>query len=1418
MANFRSPFFQNIVFFSFNHFEISVWAEVFTPMAPGDLENLSAAQIEPMFLQSIALYRVSLSLGLDFIDFSRFCRVPGDIVQFAVRLPFPAPPVFSKANRLKEVLRPFLGNPHFCDLNEGNHMGFFYRLSGKYTFNENLAYIYRFDDFNGGFLHSYPMGRLKSGANIRIHIKTPGPVQKRMAKQGIINHLVVGSETMFLADVNLESAGTNSLNHVFAGLVRGLPPHHAEDFITIIDQLALFLQQSSYTAMLLLVDRLNKKPDAEFLNYLLEAPGIPNILLICFDATEGIMSFDLELNENPVNWVAEYFGYGRTEMDANEIRVLKTIATIPVSVPWNRLHAFFPTNDVVVIETLVRRKQLRVSSGKVLLGNTLPALNLEITRDEENLILESFLKTEAATYPGVRIGYLIRTKQLEELKATLKEYLESDTGFDVEFPDWETLVSKNSELFLQDMEIAALVLGVLVEGNNTAAARVLVDMFHITDVGDMPQHKSEYFGHFLLFAARLCHVEKDHLNMGKWLDAASARWGRNIPKLLVDPFHYLKFLSLERKSDKDGANRHFKSITSELYKKRASLLKSDRYIYGGRYARAEHLLQETGDFFNRHHFTWDEIETRNQQAKLARQRAAFAEAEKVYKNIFLKSEMKNYPLLSAYIAVDLGNLYWTQDNFNRANTWYRKALRLCQEQGNINGINTVEFNLAEITKIDGHWEETKSCLESIIKHDKEHGTVASLAVDYYNIAHLEFLKHNISQALECLENASTLFKQKENVAGLVECEILKLQIELLRENGVIDWRGLKKLVNEETLEHDLKIALSVMEMVAEDTARRNGAVIARIAVSFQSRTVQYQWVAALLHRYRSSELLDLLKILSMDLSKDAKNYYFYEYYYIFYSYFYSFDPSHSLQTDGSDNGSETERNQFTEVYYFFLRNGRTPAPGIAKNKQVLDDRTAAYNLFKCVELVEDYQNWQIPEDFFNSLVFELRKMVPVDLLRLCIYERGDGTTANRVNSETTRPLFDFSKTFSGSHPFRELTGEIMEDAYSRLEQLTLTPDTVKKMYHCREKVFYVFNLTRVILWKLSESLFGVLLLAFDNPGYNDQDFYPRHNEFLQNFGILIHRYYDTVYRLNLKLGFIIGESPAVKKLKEQILKVSKVDFSLLIRGESGSGKELVAKAVHLLSQRSGQPFVAVNAAAIPENLLEAELFGYKKGAFTGANENKTGLIESASCGTLFLDEIADLSINLQAKMLRVLQEKEIRRLGENKTISVDIRLVCATNKDLKQLILSQQFREDLFFRIQDLTIQVPPLRERIEDIPLLVCHFLKKYSFTITDKKELQRIFYYFCDRTWTGNIRELESSVKRLITYYPDFEMECQHMPLSTGTSLNTARDQLEESMVIKALKDNRWNKIEAAASLKISRQYLFKLIKKYKIVTISP
>ena len=232
------------------------------------------------------------------------------------------------------------------------------------------------------------------------------------------------------------------------------------------------------------------------------------------------------------------------------------------------------------------------------------------------------------------------------------------------------------------------------------------------------------------------------------------------------------------------------------------------------------------------------------------------------------------------------------------------------------------------------------------------------------------------------------------------------------------------------------------------------------------------------------------------------------------------------------------------------------------------------------------------------------------------------------------------------------------------------------------------------------------------------------------------------------LDNIIGISPAMEKLKQTIRTVASTSSTVLILGESGTGKELVARAVHVCSPRATEPFVSVNCGAFPETLLESELFGYVKGAFTGANQNKRGLFEVADGGTIFLDEISEMTLAMQVKLLRVLQERTVRPVGGTNEIAVDVRVIAATNRDLDKTVAEGTFREDLYYRLSVIPVRVPPLRERKEDIPLLANHFLKKYagaagrSITRINTQSLQDL----CGYEWPGNVRQLENTIERAV------------------------------------------------------------------------
>jgi DNA-binding NtrC family response regulator len=305
----------------------------------------------------------------------------------------------------------------------------------------------------------------------------------------------------------------------------------------------------------------------------------------------------------------------------------------------------------------------------------------------------------------------------------------------------------------------------------------------------------------------------------------------------------------------------------------------------------------------------------------------------------------------------------------------------------------------------------------------------------------------------------------------------------------------------------------------------------------------------------------------------------------------------------------------------------------------------------------------------------------------------------------------------------------------------------------------------------------------------------------------------------LSFDEIIGSSPPVKRVLELVNLVSKSDVSVLIRGESGTGKELIAWAVHTNSSRRYFPIVTVNCGALTETLLESELFGHEKGAFTGAMYRRKGKIEMADGGTLFLDEIGDISLKTQIDLLRVLETKSFTRVGGNQTINVDFRLICATNRDLEKLVKEEKFREDLYYRINVFPIFIPPLRERGEDILLLARHFLKKFS-SLLNKKIAdfsEEAAQLLLNHDWPGNVRELENAVERAMVVGKGDRITPEDLPFQLSKkSLMTKAESLEDmekAHIITILDKTGWNISRSAEILGIDRLTLYNKIKKYSL-----
>jgi len=318
-----------------------------------------------------------------------------------------------------------------------------------------------------------------------------------------------------------------------------------------------------------------------------------------------------------------------------------------------------------------------------------------------------------------------------------------------------------------------------------------------------------------------------------------------------------------------------------------------------------------------------------------------------------------------------------------------------------------------------------------------------------------------------------------------------------------------------------------------------------------------------------------------------------------------------------------------------------------------------------------------------------------------------------------------------------------------------------------------------------------------------------------------------------KLGLprIIGKSTKITEVAQLVQKVAPAKTTVLLLGESGTGKELFARAIHNLSQRRNYPFVPINCAAIPKNLLESELFGHEKGSFTGADAKKLGKFELADRGTIFLDEIGDMDLTLQSKLLRAIEESEIERIGGVRTVKVDVRIIAASNRDLEKAVEDKGFREDLYYRLNVFPIEIPPLRERREDIPLLVEYFINKYRLELkTTQKDISKdALNILMNYRWKGNVRELENTIERALILCDGDIISPEHIVLtqrpvaesatqllSEGTLEDVAKRALkiaETESIVEALRKTRGNKSKAAEILRVSYKTLLTKIKEYGI-----
>lgn len=480
------------------------------------------------------------------------------------------------------------------------------------------------------------------------------------------------------------------------------------------------------------------------------------------------------------------------------------------------------------------------------------------------------------------------------------------------------------------------------------------------------------------------------------------------------------------------------------------------------------------------------------------------------------------------------------------------------------------------------------------------------------------------------------------------------------------------------------------------------------------------------------------------------------------------------------------------------------------NYDKLQDKqlAAIYSLSRQMSAIED------EEEMLETLLSELIKETGAEVGAFIFYDKKEQRFIPR-KTRTGPDLRDTNISFS-----QTVFSQVLKS-----REAVLSFDVQQEEDYRQARSVIINEIHAVLAFPLiiKEEVYGIMY--FDSRR-NRQSFNESARQFLSFFSVIASLALEQVLRKkqienenvllkerldhDVHIDTIIGGSAPMKQLFRLIVKVAKTDASVIITGENGTGKELVARAIHDLSPRKDKPYIPQFIGNIPATILESELFGYKKGAFTGADKDKIGLFEAAEGGTLFLDEIGDLTPELQAKMLRVLQNKEIKRLGENSVRKVDVRILTATNKDLVSLVKAGSFREDLYYRLNVILIKVPALRERIDDIPLLVNYFLERENTGTAKTKISKNALKKLMEYDWPGNVRQLENIIKRAAVLAMDNiiqEEDIQFDDLrhqNAQKTLSGTMEELKNMIIKKRLEQFNGNKTRAAKSLDISLRSL--------------
>jgi|GEM_PF-2558839 len=1046
------------------------------------------------------------------------------------------------------------------------------------------------------------------------------------------------------------------------------------------------------------------------------------------------------------------------KITGRERETLKFFCSFPLALPRNVLPKILAEDQMKQVARLQKDLVLRETRPGWLALHESWVDRVKVSLRESINFHQKFLQHHG--HPGVRLHLSV----LQGNTRGIIRFLASPRlQYQVNPQDYIPILEIRRSRFREDNRMMEHFLDLLVREERLAlAGRLLVREWRTDDVF----HNTKM--------AHIALIKKDYQLLDRYLDRLEEAGGS-------DEILFLKSARHLKKSQFDPARFLSQKIENPYYRSKIQLMVLHLSIIKGEPVMEKDIRQIVR-YFAQNGYRREEIEARHIQAKLLKDNR-FEQAG-FHRECYIQSAERRYSLLCASVAVDLGNLYYHADRYTTSRVWYQRALELFKEAGNENGVFLVYSNLNEINKILGNWHQIKERGLQILSYDRRQQKQLAVAHDYYNLAEFEYLKHAYETAVSYADRARDIFSREDYADGEATCMLLKWMIfKRIRSRDALVESG---NLPEGTTDPDLRRSFSVLKCLAGDDPQ-TAARCHRILEKFDSRLKKFHLSLVVTAVLRDRTSLAQLEMISRQLTRDnPRNYFYYEYKYLYFDCFVPAD----------EPASRLNRDLFEEVYWFFKRNGRHLSPKMEFIKRGLDGVEGNFQtLLDLAHLVQGFGKWQSKEDITRTIDRHLGPRSGVSCFCFSVFCRGQirFRLSNRPQWRDLYRLID-EKAITGNSPF-DLSAAEVDQLRSRIQlEGPESPDM------------------QIQTWPGSGKHQFVFICGLTPSNRREDNIFNSHRRFFHELSVLVIKFLQNREGEFTQLTEIIGRSEPIRRMKQRIMKVARVPFPVLITGESGTGKELVARAIASLGIGKGGDYFCLNTATLPENLMEAELFGYRKGAFTGAQEDRSGLIEAAAGGCLFLDEIGELPLKLQAKLLRVLQEKEIKRLGENRTRKVSVRFIFATNRDLKRMIGDGRFREDLYYRIRDLEIRVPPLRERKEDISLLVEYFLKEGGMDVP--AEEMRLLVEGCKlQDWRGNVRELRSYINRFITFYPDFSPEDRIMDFQPAEGLIGMRDRFEREILENRLVQNRWNRQKTARELKISRNHLYQLIKKHDL-----